>query len=97
MSLMHDSTSPKLCCRKFGRKCWPKSWSPWARLPYPERFGSTMWSFSEVAGRHFSAPPSEEARIVLRALRGQGLLFPRAPPRPMEVYSRSQSQPRSVA
>ena len=41
-------------------------------------------SFADLAGRQFSGivPPSDEAVVMMRALRGQGLLFPLPPGSP---------------
>ena len=75
--------------RKAGRKCWPEGWGPGGRLPYPVKFGSAMCRhlFGKLQAA-FSLPPlpptSEQARTMVRALGGQGLLspYPRGSPRP---------------
>ena len=85
-SLLHDSTSPKLLMQRIPDEVLSSGLGVVGHTPIPadiwERY--VLDSFASVASRHFSGvgPPSDEAVVMLHALRRQSLLFtllPRSP------------------
>ena len=81
--LLHDSTSPKLLMQRIREEVLAQDLGLVGRVHIPRG----VWdrcvpdSFADLAGRQFSGllPPSDEAVVMMRALRGQGLLFPLPP------------------
>ena len=80
-SLLHDSTSRKLLMQRIREES--RGLGVVGHIPIPayiwERYVPD--SFASVASRHFSGvgPPSDEAVVMLHALRSQNLLFPLPP------------------
>ena len=85
-SLLHDSTSPKLVMQRIREEVLRRSLGVVGHIPIP----ADIWeryvpeSFASVASRHFSGVglPSDEAVVMLHALRSQNLLFPLPPGSP---------------
>ena len=85
-SLLHDSMSPKLLLQRIMEEVLRKGLGLVGNIPIP----GDIWeshvpsSFESVASRHFSGvrPPSDEAVIMLRALKSQMVLFPISPGSP---------------
>ena len=85
-SLLHDSTSPKLLMQRIREEVLARGLGLVGRVDIPHEVWDTCVpdSFADLAGRQFSGivPPSDEAVVMMRALRGQGLLFPLPPGSP---------------
>ena len=85
-SLLHDSTSPKLLMQHIWEEVLRRGLGVVGNIPIPadiwERY--VRESFASVASRHFSGagPPSDEAVVMLHALRRRNLLFPLPPGSP---------------
>ena len=85
-SLLHDSTSPKSLMQRIRDKVLSRGLGVVGHIPIP----ADIWeryvpeSLASVASRHFSGvgPPSDEAVVMLHALRSQNLLFPIPPGSP---------------
>ena len=77
------STSPKLLMQRIREEVLCRGLGVVGHIPIP----ADIWnryvpeSFASVASRHFSrvGPPSDEAVVMLHALRGNNLLFPLLP------------------
>ena len=80
------ATSPKLLMQRIREEVLNRGLEVVGHIPIP----ADIWehyvpeSFASVASRHFSevGPPSDEAVVMLHALRSQNLLFPRPPGSP---------------
>ena len=85
-SLLHDSTLPKLLMQRIRDEVLSRGLVVVGHISIPadiwERYEPE--SFVWVASRHFSGvrPPSDEAVVMLHALRRQNLLFPLSPGSP---------------
>ena len=85
-SLLHDSTSPKLLMQRIRDEVFSRGLGVVGHIPIPadiwERYG--IDSFASVGSRHFSGvgPPSDEAVVMLHALRSHKPLFPLPPGSP---------------
>ena len=82
-SLLHASTLPKLLMQRIREEVLHRGLGVAGNTPIP----ADIWeryvpdSFAWVASRHFFGvgPPSDEAVVMLHALRSQNLLFPFPP------------------
>ena len=91
LSLVHDSTSAQVMLRRFWQELVARGLGPMGEIAIPR----AVWegyvpAFSSAAtGRHSPAvPPSlEEGRVMLRAPRSQGLLYPLPPQSPGPIAS----------
>ena len=85
-SLLHDSTSPKLLMQRIREEVLARGLGPVGRVDIPREVWDSCVpdGFAELVGRQFSGiiPPSDEAVVMMRALRDQGLLFPLPPGSP---------------
>ena len=85
-SLLHDSTSPKLLMQHIREEVLARGLGVVGRVDIPREVWDSCvpGCFADLAGRQFSGivPPSDEAVVMMRALRGQGLLFPLPPGSP---------------
>ena len=85
-SLLHDSTSPKLLMQRIREEVLRRGLGLVGHIPIP----ADIWeryvpeSFASVANCHFFGvgPLSDEAVVMLHALRSQNLLFPLPPGSP---------------
>ena len=85
-SLLHDSTSPKLLMQRIREEVLARGLGVVGRVDIPREVWDSCVPdcFAELAGRQFFGivPPSDEAVVMMRALRGLGLLFPLPPGSP---------------
>ena len=85
-SLLHDSTSPKLLMQRIREEVLERGLGVVGRVDIPREIWDSCVPdcFADLAGRQSSGivPPSDEAVVMMRALRGQGLLFPLPPGSP---------------
>ena len=85
-SLLHGSTLPKLLMRRIREVVLNRGMGVVGNILMPADIweGYVPESFASVASRHFSGvgPPSDEAVVMLHALRSQNLLFPLPPGSP---------------
>ena len=81
-SLLHDSTSPKLLMQHIRDEVLSRGFGVVGHIPIP----ADIWeryvpeSFGSLASRHFSGvgPPSDEAAVMVHALRWQAIVPPSA-------------------
>ena len=82
-SLLHDSTSPKLLMQRIREEVLSRGLGSVGHIPIPadvsERY--VPKSFASVVSRHFSGvrPPSDEAVVMLHALRSHKPVIPPSP------------------
>ena len=85
-SLLHNSTSPKLLMQRIREEVLVRGLGVLGRVDIPREVWDSCVPdcFADLAGRQFFGivPPSDEAVFIMRALRGQGLLFPLPPGSP---------------
>ena len=85
-SLLHDSTSPKLLMQRIREEVLKRGLGVVGRVDIPREIWDSCVPdcFVDLAGRKCSGvvPPSDEAVVMMRALPGQGLLFPLPPGAP---------------
>ena len=85
-SLMHDSTTPKLPMQRIREEVLRRGLGVVGSVAIPREIWERYvpHSFELVVGRNFSGvgPPSDEAVVMLRALRAQSLRFPLPPGSP---------------